>query len=229
MSQFNAPTFDIERPTGQCAFSGRDLEPGEDYIAVLVELSEHEADDANEAGDAEAHLPASKKGDKDDAAEPKTVIDGIGLKRVDVSLEMWDAGHRPEHVFSYWRTTVPIPNEKKKLFVDDEVLLNLLRRMADTTDPQRQAFRFVLCLILMRKKLVRYDRTERRDVEADGDSGDEAVTEDWWIITPKLDVSKGPLGKWHPDESLEVLDPHLDEAQVLQVTEQLGEILQAEL
>lgn len=189
MSQFNAPAYDIERPTGQCALTGKLLEPLETYIATLVE-------------------------------------DGDDLHRLDVCDEAWQQGRRPEHLFSYWHATVPEPNAKKKLFVDDEVLMNLLERLADAEQPQRIAFRFVLTLILMRKKLLRYDRTEKRSV--DGEDS-QPVEQEWWLLTPKLDLSKGPLGKWDDERSFEVLDPRLDEDGTRAVTEQLSEILQAEL
>lgn len=199
MSQFNAPAYDIERPTGQCTFTGRTLEPGESYIATLIEVDESEEPEG--------------KG-------------GLGLKRLDVSWEQWQQDNRPENVFSFWKTVVAQPNEKKKLFVDDDVLMNLLRRLADTDQPRRLAFRFVLCLILMRKKYLRYDRTEKRTVEnEDGES----IEQEWWLVTPKLDLSKGPMGKWHDSEQFEVLDPRLDEQQVIDVTDQIGEILEAEL
>ena len=147
------------------------------------------------------------------------VEEGDTLKRVDVAADAWDAGKRPENLFSHWKAVAPEPNAKKKLFVDDEVLMNLLERLADATQPQRIAFRFVLTLILMRKKLLRYDRTE---YAAGGQP-------DRWVVTPKLDLAKGPLGKWDDSRTFEVIDPRLDEAGVLAVTEQLGEILQAEL
>ena len=199
MSQFNAPAYDIERPTGQCTFTGRTLEPGESYIATLIEVDESEEPEG--------------KG-------------GLGLKRLDVSWEQWQQDNRPENVFSFWKTVVAQPNEKKKLFVDDDVLMNLLRRLADTDQPRRLAFRFVLCLILMRKKYLRYDRTEKRTIEnEDGES----IEQEWWLVTPKLDLSKGPMGKWHDSEQFEVLDPRLDEQQVIDVTDQIGEILEAEL
>jgi hypothetical protein len=195
MSQFNAPTYDIERPTGQCAFTGRTLEPDEQYIAALVE-------------------------------------DGDHLKRLDICQQAWDQGKRPDDLFSYWKATVPQPQEKKKLFVDDAVLMNLLERLAAADQPQRIAFRFVLTLIMMRKKLLRYDRTDKRPVDApeppEGPEGQQVV-EEWWVLTPKLDLSKGPLGKWDDSRKLEVLDPHLDETGIRAVTDQLSQILQAEL
>lgn len=196
MSQFNAPTYEIPRTSGVCASTGRTLEPGEAYFAALIDVPPAE----REAGDA-------------------------GFRRIDVSVEAWEGGYRPEHLFSFWKSVVPQPNAKKKLFVDDAVLLNLLRRLADTTDPQRLAFRYVLALILMRKKLLRYDGSTTRTASVDGQEVEQA----WWLLTPKLDVTKGHFGKWNEEETLEVLDPRLGEAQIEQVTQQLGEILEAEL
>jgi hypothetical protein len=189
MTQFNSTSYDVQRPTGLCAFTGRAFAPGENYIATLIE-------------------------------------DGENLQRLDVALDVWDAGQRPDNVLGYWKAVAAEPNQKKKLFVDDEVLMNLVERLADADQPQRLAFRFVLALILMRKKLLRYDRTEARSA-TDGEGN--TVEQAWWIMTPKLDLTKGPMGKWHDQAKLEILDPALDENGIRQVTDQLSEILQAEL
>lgn len=189
MSQFTAATYDVERPTGQCAFTGRLLRPGETYMATLVEFDGEAA-----AGESEA---------KSDAAA------SLGLRRIDVSGEAWSSGQRPPRLFSHWRATVPAATQKKKLFVDDQVLLNLLERLEDTRDEQRLAFRFVLCLILMRKKLLAYERGEK----ASADEGGE-----WWIVRRR-----------GGEQTYRVLDPHLDEQRIEQVTSQLSQILEAEL
>ena len=154
------------------------------------------------------------------------VEEGDLLRRLDICLEAWESGKRPEHVLGYWKSTVPEPNARKKMFVDDGVLMDLLDRLADASQPQRVGFRFVLMLILMRKKLLRYDRTERVPVTTE--TG-EPSHQEWWLLTPKLDLSKGPLGKWDDSRSFRVLDPRLDDSSIRQITEQLGEILQAEL
>ncbi|MBI1336184.1 MAG: hypothetical protein GC164_04385 [Phycisphaera sp.] len=201
MSQFNAPAYDVEKPTGVCALSGEPLEPGSPFMATLVEVEPGEV--------------------KEEGKQGQNAAAALGLKRVDVSMKAWDAGKRPERVFSYWKSTVPEPNQKRRMFVDDAVLLNLLRRLADTDNADRLAFRFVLALILLRKKMLRYDRTETRNVGE--------LEHQWWVTTPKLDPAKGPLGKWNEEETIEILDPKLDESRITQVTEQLGQILEAEL
>jgi hypothetical protein len=157
-------------------------------------------------------------------------VDGLGLRRVDISLEAWERGPRPDAIYCHWRSTVQAPHERRRPFVDDAVLMDFLRRLGESDDPQRRAFRFVLCLILMRRKLLRYDGTRER-IAADPQAADAAkpAPQQWWIVTPKLDLAKGPMGKWHPTETLEVLDPQLEDAQVQMVTEQLGEVLRSEL
>ncbi len=200
MSQFNASTYDVQRPTGQCAFTGRTLEPEETYIATLI-------DDTDE------------------------------LRRLDISTEQWEQGKRPDNLLAFWKATVPNPEAPKKLFVDDQVLMNLLERLEDAHQPQRVAFRFVLALILMRKKLLRYDKVERESADPDAApspdgenaSSEAASTVDWWILTPKVDLGKGPLGKWDEQRRIRVRDPQLDETQIREVTYQLGQILAAEL
>lgn len=184
MSQFNAPTYDIERPTGVCAFTGDTLQPGDPYIATLIEVP----------------------------LEQQTEPNASGFKRIDVSVEQWEAGNRPDHLFCYWKATVPVHEEKKKLFVDDDVLLNLFRRLEDTDQEERLAFRFVLGLILMRKRVLRYEATEKREEDTE-----------WWLLTAKAPQPGAER------ESLAVLNPHLDDERITQVTEQLSQILEAEL
>src|ERR1051325_9467406 len=98
MSQFNAPAYDVQRPTGRCAFTGREFAPQEPYMATLVE-------------------------------------DGDNLRRIDVSLDAWQGGQRPDHLFCFWKAVAPEPNAKKRLFVDDDVLMNLLERLGDADQP----------------------------------------------------------------------------------------------
>ena len=203
MSQLNTTTYDLQRPTGRCAFTDRPLLPGDTYYATLVDLTEDQL----------AQMPAAER-----------AKNALGLRRLDVSAPAWEQGQRPEHLFGYWKTTAALPNQKKKVFVDDGVLLNLLERLAQATEPERIAFRHVLALILLRKKLLRYDGIEKRD-----DPDQDGPVQDWWVFTPKLDPAKGPMGKWREGDTLAVLDPKLDDSQIEQVTVQLTQVLEGEL
>lgn len=128
-----------------------------------------------------------------------------GFERLDVCLNDWP-GFDKEGLVGFWKTTMPLVEQKKKLFVDDEVLCQLFERIADATEPAKLNFRFVLGLILMRKRLIIYENTRQED-------GREI-----WQVRFK--------GR---EEMLDLLNPKLDEGQIQDVSNQLGEILNEEL
>jgi hypothetical protein len=132
-----------------------------------------------------------------------------GFDRKDYSLTAWEAGARPEGLFSYWKTTVPQPDARPRLLVDDSVLLDLFERLAADERPQRVAFRFVLALILMRKKMMKFSGRHIRD-------GTER-----WTLQPRSADAGGP--------AVEVVNPNLADEDVRELLDQLGEILQSEL
>ena len=126
------------------------------------------------------------------------------FERSDYCLEYWQ-DQQPQ-VFSFWKTRMPLPNQKKKMFVDDSVLINLFERLCDQKEPLKVHFRFVLALILMRKKILKYE-----------DSQKEGETEIW-----KMRFVRDT--KIH-----EVTNPNLDEEKIQHVSQELSAILQGEL
>ena len=128
-----------------------------------------------------------------------------GFSRIDCCLGCWTNYDRKD-VVAFWQTVMPRPEQKKKLFVDDTVLCELFERLADVQEPAKQNFRFVLGLILMRKRLVIYENTKR--------DGEREV----WIVRMK--------GR---QDHLDLLNPKLDEEQVKDVSQQLNDILHQEL
>lgn len=83
------------------------------------------------------------------------------LERVDYTVAAWDAGQRPHpplYLFASWRATMPTPDAKKQqLALGDEELLDLFEQLSDAGDIKKQAFRFLLSLLLIRKKVLRYE------------------------------------------------------------------------
>jgi hypothetical protein len=128
-----------------------------------------------------------------------------GFERVDVSMPAWPDFDRKD-VLAFWQTTMPKHEAKKKLFVDDEVLCQLFERLADVQEPAKLNFRFVLGLILMRKRIVLYETTRQEEGR------------DVWVVRLK--------GR---EDRLDLVDPKLTEAQVAEVSQQLGDILHQEL
>ncbi len=123
-----------------------------------------------------------------------------GFRRADYSVEAWSGV--PEGAYCHFKTHVPIKEKKRRLLVDNEVLVNFFVRLSDEADELRIQFRFVLALILMRKRLLRYDGSETIEgVET-------------WRMTLTHDQSE-----------YRVVNPRLTEAQIEGVSGQLGAIL----
>lgn len=86
----------------------------------------------------------------------------VGFERRDYSLEGWTGP--PEGTFCYWRTRVPVRDRKTgALSIDTELLTQIFLRLEDELSEQSQQFRFVLALLLMRKRLLRFEQTLRED------------------------------------------------------------------
>ena len=131
--------------------------------------------------------------------------DGDSFRRQDYSVEAWTGA--PPGAYCHFKSKVPIREPKRKrVFVDDEMLINFFVRLADETDLLRLQFRFVLALILMRKRLLRYEETLH-----DGE------IESWQMRLAKEQTVH------------RVLNPHLTDEQIEGVSEQLGAILHGDV
>jgi len=85
------------------------------------------------------------------------------LERLDYSEDGWRSAARPDRVFCYWRRTVPDSQAKASPFVDDDELIAIFESLADADGAQRRAFRFILALLLVRKRLYRHAGSDERD------------------------------------------------------------------
>lgn len=113
----------------------------------------------------------------------------------------------PNGLIGLWHSKVPQPNEKKKLFIDNDLLLNFFHRLEDAQEPAKINFRYVLALVLMRKKILIYDGSQK---QADGQC----------VWNMRMRGS---------DRKLQVTDPGMDESKIAEVSQHLGEILEGEL
>ena len=127
-----------------------------------------------------------------------------GLERRDFCDEYWEQ-EKPQ-VYCFWKTRLAAPDEKKELFISDDMLMAFFERLANETHPEKLSFRFVLALVLMRKRRLKYDSTKM-----DGNR------EIWCLrVTGEKDV-------------VDVANPHLTEDQIEQLSSQIGQIFQADL
>jgi hypothetical protein len=127
-----------------------------------------------------------------------------GLQRRDYSCEYWES-EKPE-VYCYWKTKLPNPEQKKQIFVDDEMLMAFFERLATETEQEKINFRFVLTLILMRKRKLKYDSSRIED------------SVETWSLRVVGDKN-----------IVEVVNPHLNEEQIEELSSQVGQILQVDL
>lgn len=131
-----------------------------------------------------------------------TLIDESSrIDRYDYCENCWD-DQRGQQSFSFWRAKVPARQEQRQLFVSNDVLLDVFRRLVTNDGKGKEAFTFVLALVLMRKRLVRQIAT---DNDHDGE---------WWTV--KLTGS---------DDQHRIHNPNLTEDQFSQIREQLNEVL----
>lgn len=127
-----------------------------------------------------------------------------GFERRDYSVEYWQQ-NQPS-VYCYWKSVLPDSQQKRKIFIDDDMLLAFFERLADENDQEKIDFRFVLMLVLMRKRKLKYQGTKRQD--------DREIWE---------------LKNMRDKEIVSVINPHLDEERIEQLREQMGQIMQGEL
>lgn len=127
-----------------------------------------------------------------------------GLERRDYSQEYWE-DNKPE-VYCYWKTILPTGEEKKKIFIDDDMLFAFFDRLAEEDEQEKIDFRFVLTLVLMRKKLLKYQNNKTED-------GNEI-----WV-----------LKDMRTKDMTEVVNPGLSEERMDQLKEQMGQIMQGDL
>ena len=127
-----------------------------------------------------------------------------GLQRADFSKEYWQQ-NQPQ-VYCHWKSKLPNPEEKKKIFIDDDMLLTFFDRLQQESEQEKINFRFVLALVLMRKRRLKYQGTKN-----------ENGLEIWQLkVTGE-------------DRVVDVANPQLDESQIEQLTGQIGQILQVDL
>ena len=129
----------------------------------------------------------------------------LALERLDI-CDACSAKFERTGLLGFWQSTMHPPTVKKQVFVDDDVLCELFERLATVEEPAKINFRFVLGLILMRKRRVVYESTRQ-------ESGKEI-----WTMHFK--------GR---EEKMDLVNPRLDEQQVTEVSTQLGEILNGDL
>jgi hypothetical protein len=239
MSMLNAnSSWNVGRASGRCAACGAELAADQPCWAALC-------DGLPMKRPAETPVPEKSRKASAPASVPEEAVSPF--VRVDFCESCWNQGRRPGQLspaalglveegpsaklamFSFWKTTMPLPQQKKKLLVDDSVLVDVFQRMEGKSEPQEERFRFVLALILMRKRLLKYECTEEMppaslsQPQADPAAPAPKRPEVWRMLPKATD----PGGGW--GEPVRVVNPHLTAEQITEVSQQLSAILAEEV
>ncbi|OWK43249.1 hypothetical protein [Fimbriiglobus ruber] len=126
--------------------------------------------------------------------------DGKFVRR-DFAADAW-AGP-PAGAVAFWVGRVPASNRPRKPTFNDELLIDCFNHLAGTTDPDRLNFRYVVALLLMRRKRLKFE-------DAQTVPGG----------TPVLVVRDARTGARH-----EVADPRLSEAEIVAVQDEVFKVL----
>ncbi|MCA9300157.1 MAG: hypothetical protein KDA28_13885 [Phycisphaerales bacterium] len=123
------------------------------------------------------------------------------LARLDYSIEAWEAGSRPEaHVFASWKAILPEANEQRRAFISDDELLDLFEQLEGTDEERKLRFRYLLTLILIRKRRLAQTGKE---------------TGAFFVRIRGSDAG----------QIFRVVDPEMDEEAIAQATEEIASIL----
>jgi hypothetical protein len=80
------------------------------------------------------------------------------LVRQDFSAEAWTGP--PSATFSVWAGKVPPREQAKQVRIDDEMLLDCFGRLGGQNEPDRVNFRYVIALLLMRRKRLKFEQVK---------------------------------------------------------------------
>jgi hypothetical protein len=80
-------------------------------------------------------------------------VHGADVVRKDFCSEVWTGA--PESALGWWKTRIPEPAAKKVKLAPNDVLLELFDELADR--PEQSDVRYVLTLLLIRRRVLRLD------------------------------------------------------------------------
>ena len=128
------------------------------------------------------------------------VAEGAALKRLDYAAEAWQGP--PADCLGWWKAQIPEPKAASKHWAPNEVMLHFFDELAEQLD--RQDMRYVLALLLVRRRVMRVEEERKKDV------GNETVV----VYCPRRDATY----------ELPVLIPSPERAE--QIQQELAALLQ---
>jgi hypothetical protein len=84
------------------------------------------------------------------------ISEGANVVRRDYSAEAWTGP--PEGVLGWWKSQMPSPDARKMHWAPHDVMLELFEELSD--QPDKQDLRYVLALLLVRRRVCRLEETQ---------------------------------------------------------------------
>ena len=121
--------------------------------------------------------------------------------RKDYAADAWPGP--PAGAVAFWMGRVPASHKPRKPTFNDDLLLDCFHHLTGTPDPDRVKFRYVVALLLMRRKRLKFEDLR----QADGGGH-------------VLLVRDAKTGSRH-----EIVDPRLTEAEIEAVQDEVFKVL----
>jgi len=132
------------------------------------------------------------------------------LVRVAYATDAWETGARPQEpdrLFGFWKRTIPDKEDKVQPLVNDDEMMDLFEQLEEASEPRQIAFRYLLGLILMRKKRLIFE----------GSTPAASDTPPSLALRQRIKGGGGPV--------FTVIDPQLDDEAISEATEELGRVM----
>jgi len=85
------------------------------------------------------------------------VAEGAELRRLDYAAGAWPGP--PAEAIAWWKSQVPDRNASRMHWAPNDVMLHFFDELAE--QPDRQDMRYVLALLLVRRRVMRLEETEK--------------------------------------------------------------------
>jgi hypothetical protein len=85
------------------------------------------------------------------------VAEGAALRRYDYSVEAWEGP--PQQTIGWWKSQIPDRNATRKHWAPNDVMLQFFDELAG--QPDKQDMRYVLALLLVRRRVMRLEENEK--------------------------------------------------------------------
>lgn len=107
------------------------------------------------------------------------------IRRRDLCADAFASTQRPENALAWWSSRLPDDAEKKEKLAPNDALLDLFESLADR--PDEAALRYVLALLLTRRRVLRF---EREEIDFGPNLGDRFVSPPSIVVfSPRRDAS----------------------------------------